>query len=142
MVRQIKKNIKKSEMARFQDLYETTIGSLVTTLGILSQKTEEENYAEFQSLKKRNKKLNFDNICNLVKFVNNEYSKLSDDLLEKIVYVTDLRGLRSPMFSLQYNERVLPLTREGRFTGILNFLEDDDTDIISLFDAFEETDAQ
>lgn len=100
--------------------YRTLVGSIVTTIGIITGKSELQVRKMYNRLKK-NKQVVPNTVSEICKYV---WSIFGDD--DKIasranmVLVFDKLNIRSPLVSLVNDEgNILPLSPDGTFTGIL-----------------------
>lgn len=116
-VRQIKRNIKQE----INPLYYTLVGSIITTIGILTGKSEIQNKKLYQDLNKH-KQILKPTVQEITDYIWTIYG--NDELIKlraNIVLVYDKLGVRVPMVTLinPETETLLPLKQNGEFTGIL-----------------------
>ena len=100
--------------------YRTLVGSIVTTIGIITGKSELQVRKTYNMLKK-NKQVIPNTVAELCNFV---WSIFGDDdkIAERanMVLVYDKLNIRSPLVTLVNDEgNILPLSPDGTFTGIL-----------------------
>lgn len=116
-VRQIKKNMK-----TIDPLTHTLIGSIITTIGIITGKSELSNRKLFNNLKKNKQVLQqYDTVQKLADYIWTIYgNNLVTANRSLMVLVYDESGVRQPLVTLTSDEGTLmPLDRNGNFTGIL-----------------------
>lgn len=114
------KRLKTKIVRTNEEIYNTLVGSIVTTVGILCGYTEKENNAHYKELKKMKNKMphTVDGICKLI------WSMYGKDevipLRSNVVLVYDKINVRTPLVTLVNEEgNILPLKRNGDYTGIL-----------------------
>jgi len=102
------------------EIYNTLVGSIVTTFGIINGVDEDEIKSIYKGLKKNKNKLpnTVDELCKVV------WGKIGKDenipLRSNAVLVYDKLNIRTPLVTLVNSEgNLLPLKRDGEFTGIL-----------------------
>lgn len=102
------------------EVYNTPIGSLVVTFGIINNITEDEVRSYYNSLKKMKNKLpnTFAQLCKVV------WGKIGKDenmpLRANVVLVYDKLNIRSPLVTLVNDDgNLCPLKPNGEYTGIL-----------------------
>ena len=114
-VKRIAKKVKQTP-----EEYRTLVGSIVTTIGIITGKSELQVRETYNMLKK-NKQVIPNTVAEICEYV---WSIFGDDdkIAERanMVLVYDKLNIRSPMVTL-VNEKgnILPLSPNGTFTGIL-----------------------
>lgn len=101
-------------------LYNSLIGSIVCTIGIITGRTEKELRKTFNSLK-RNKQSLGNTVSEICDYT---WGILGKDecipLRANIVLVYDVYDIRSPLVTLVNSEgNIMPLNPNGTFTGIL-----------------------
>lgn len=101
-------------------LYNSLVGSIICTIGIITGRTEKECRKTFNTLKRSKQSLGntvseiFDSIWNILG--NDE----SIPLRSNIVLVWDKYNIRSPLVTLVNDDgNILPLKPNGEYTGIL-----------------------
>lgn len=113
-VRKIKKALQEPEE------YHTLVGSIVTTIGIITGKSEFQIRKMYNSLKK-----NKDSIPNTVFDICDYVWKIFGDDAYKsarkyMVLVYDKLNIRTPLVTLVNEDgNIMPLSPDGRYTGIL-----------------------
>ncbi len=122
MLRKLRRNVCK----KLCPLYYTTIGSLVATVMQVTGKSEEEALEYYKFLEKNKKILEEKTFSEIAEYV---FTTFGDEKYEEIwkqslIIVYDDR--RSPMFALSDGETVMPLKKDGAYTGILmEFMKDE-----------------
>ena len=127
------KTIKKRIKAREAEIYNTLIGSIVLTVGILNQKSKEEMLKYYDSLKKHSNVLP-DTVAEITDYVWTTFANDENlDLKEKIVLLYDDNEIYPPKVSYvvsSANEEgeeyfmVMPLREDGVQTGIIKAAND------------------
>ncbi len=102
------------------EVYNTLVGSIVTTFGIINGVDEDEIKSIYKGLKKSKNKLpnTVDELCKVV------WEKIGKDenipLRANAVLVYDKLNIRTPLVTLVNEDgNLLPLKRDGEYTGIL-----------------------
>lgn len=100
--------------------YRTLVGSIVTTIGIITGKSELQVRKMYNRLKK-NKQIIPNTVAEICKYI---WSIFGDDskieARANMVLVYDTLNIRSPLVTLVNEEgNILPLSPDGNFTGIL-----------------------
>lgn len=100
--------------------YRTLVGSIVTTIGIITGKSELQVRKMYNNLKK-DKKLLPDTVAGICNYV---WSIFGDDSVKaarsNMVLVYDKLNIRTPLVTLVNEEgNILPLNPNGKYTGIL-----------------------
>lgn len=114
------RKIKKRIAGQLNPLYFTTIGSLITTVMQVTGKTEDDAMKYYTFVKKNAKTVIGDKTFKeIAEYV---FTTFGDELAEaawksSLVIVYD--DIRTPMFALSNGETVLPLKRDGTYSGIL-----------------------
>lgn len=115
-IKRMKTKIDKKE----NEIYNTLVGSIVTTFGIINGVDEDEIKSIYKGLKKNKNKLpnTVDELCKVV------WEKIGKDenlpLRSNAVLVYDKLNIRTPLVTLVNDEgNILPLKRDGEYTGIL-----------------------
>lgn len=139
--KQIEKSSRKFIQLRDSVLSETLIGSIITSIGILSGRTIEEDYKLFNTLKRNKQVLEGKNtVESLVEYVNTIFGKSEDRKpLANLVLVSDLNDIYTPLVTIAVdiddeNGGVLPLRQSGARTGILSQLGKENIQIEFIFD--------
>ena len=121
-------------------LAETLIGSIITCIGILNSRTQEEMYKLFRTIK-RNKEMisGKDTVEKLVEYINTIFGKSEDRFpLSKLVLVSDLNDIYTPLVAISMDDGetggIMPLRRDGLYSGILTQLGKDNIAIEYIFD--------
>ena len=127
------KTIKKRIKAREAEIYNTLIGSIVLTVGILNQKSKEEMLKYYDNLKKHSNVLP-DTVAEITDYVWAAFANNENlDLKEKIVLLYDDNEIYPPKVSYvvsSANEEgveyfmVMPLREDGVQTGIIKAAND------------------
>lgn len=100
--------------------YRTLVGSIVTTIGIITGKTEQQVRKTYNMLKKNKQDIpnTVSEICDYVWSIFG-----NDDMIAEranMVLVYDTLNIRSPLVTLVgENGNIMPLSPNGVFTGIL-----------------------
>lgn len=100
--------------------YRTLVGSIVTTIGIISGRSELEVRMMYNRLKKNKKSIpnTVEEICNYVWSIFGNDDKF--EARANMVLVYDKLNIRSPLVTLvNENGNIMPLSPDGTFTGIL-----------------------
>lgn len=100
--------------------YRTLVGSIVTTIGIITGKSEQEVRKTYNHLKKNKKNIPYTvaEICNYVWSIFGDDDKIA--VRAKMVLVYDKLNIRSPLVTfVNENGNLMPLSPDGIFTGIL-----------------------
>lgn len=112
------KRIAKKQQA--PEEYRTLVGSIVTTIGIITGKSELQVRKMYNRLKK-NKQIIPNTVAEICKYIWNIFG--DDNKIEaraNMVLVYDTLNIRSPLVTLVNEEgNILPLSPDGTFTGIL-----------------------
>ena len=140
--KQIEKNSRKFIQLRDSVLTETLIGSIITSIGILNERTIEEDYKLFRTIKRNKQVLEGNNtVEKLVEYVNTIFGKSEDRKpLANLVLISDLNNVYTPLVtvSIDFDDGetggVLPLRQDGLRTGILTQLGKDNIQIEFIFD--------
>jgi hypothetical protein len=115
-IRKFRRNI----ATKLCPLYFTTIGSLITTVMQVTGKSEDDAMKHYSLIKKNAKTVIGDKTFKeIAEYI---FTTFGDEAVEatwknSLVIVYD--DVRTPMFALFDGERVLPLKRDGTYTGIL-----------------------
>ena len=127
-IRQIKKNI-----AKPNELYTTLIGSIITTVGSISGKSEIQNRKLFNTLKKNPKVLpeNVEKIADYIFTIHGD-ENVEEEFKSRAVLVYDELGIRQPMVCLMVIQTtlnddgdeveypvLLPLDPSGKLHGVM-----------------------
>lgn len=100
--------------------YRTLVGSIVTTIGIITGKTEQQVRKTYNMLKK-NKQDIPNTVSEICEYVWSIFG--NDDMIAEranMVLVYDTLNIRSPLVTLvSENGNIMPLSPNGTFTGIL-----------------------
>lgn len=115
IVKRIAKKAKKTD-----PLYNSLVGSIVTTIGIITGLTEKECRKTFSTLKRSKKSLG-NTALEIFYFI---WDILGNDesipLRSNVVLIWDKCNVRSPLVTLVDNDgHILPLKPNGDYTGIL-----------------------
>jgi len=100
--------------------YRTLVGSIVTTIGIITGKSELEVRKMYNRLKKNKKDIpnTVAEICNYVWSIFGDDDKIASRANMVLVY--DKLNIRAPLVTLVNEEGyTLPLSPDGNYTGIL-----------------------
>lgn len=100
--------------------YRTLVGSIVTTIGIISGRSESEVRKTYNKLKKNKKSIpnTVAEICDYVWSIFGDPDKF--EARANMVLVYDKLNIRSPLVTLvNENGNIMPLSPDGTFTGIL-----------------------
>ena len=113
------KSIKKEMKKQINPLYHTTIGSLITTVAMVTGKSEIVALKFYNSLKRNKQILENKTFKELAEYI---FTTFGDEAVEEnwkksLVIVYD--DFRSPLFALSDGEKILPLRADGIYTGIL-----------------------
>lgn len=117
-IKQIKKNAK---IAR-EEIYYTTIGSIVLSFAIMYEKTEQEARKVYSNLKRRKKSLDGKSIIELSDLVYELYGKPNPiELRSWLALFWDKNNIRRPLVAPinPIDNTILPLKKNGEYTGIL-----------------------
>lgn len=128
-LRKLRRNVSK----KLCPLYYTTIGSLVATVMQLTGKSEEDALKYYKNLEKNKKILESKTFKEIAEYV---FTTFGDEAVEEawkqsLIIVYDDR--RSPMFALSDGETVMPLKKDGSFTGILMEFNKDEPRVAAEF---------
>lgn len=109
-----------SKRKQVPEEYRTLVGSIVTTIGIITGKSELQVRKTYNMLKK-NKQVVPDTVAEICDYV---WSIFGDDskiaARANMVLVYDTLNIRAPLVTLVNEEgNILPLSPNGDFTGIL-----------------------
>lgn len=100
--------------------YRTLIGSIVTTVGIISGKSEIQVRKMYNMLKKNKQVIpnTVAGICNYVWSIFGDDNKFAER--SNMVLVYDTLNIRAPLVTIvNENGNIMPLSPDGTFTGIL-----------------------
>lgn len=100
--------------------YRTLVGSIVTTIGIITGKSEQEVRKTYNRLKKNKKDMPYTvaGICDYVWSIFGDDDKIAARASMVLVY--DKLNIRSPLVTfVNENGNLMPLSPDGVFTGIL-----------------------
>lgn len=100
--------------------YRTLVGSIVTTIGIITGKSEQEVRKTYNRLKKNKKNIPYTvaGICDYVWSVFGDNDKIA--ARANMVLVYDKLNIRSPLVTFVNDDgNLMPLSPDGTFTGIL-----------------------
>lgn len=100
--------------------YRTLVGSIVTTIGIITGKSEHNVRKMYNRLKKDKKEFpnTVSEICNYVWSIFGDDDKIA--ARANMVLVYDKLNIRSPLVTfVSENGNIMPLSPDGTFTGIL-----------------------
>lgn len=118
MSSQAKRIAKKTK--QIPEEYRTLVGSIVTTIGIITGKSEQQVRKTYNMLKK-NKQVILNTVAEICEYVWSIFG--DDDMIAaraNMVLVYDKLNIRSPLVTLVNDEgNILPLSPGGTFTGIL-----------------------
>lgn len=121
-------------------LAETLIGSIITCIGILNNRTQDEMYKLFRTIK-RNKEMisGKDTVEKLVEYINTIFGKSEDRFpLSNLVLVSDLNDIYTPLVAISIDDgetgSIMPLRKNGLYSGILTQLGKDNIAIEYIFD--------
>lgn len=138
--KQIEKNSRKFIQLRNAVLSETLIGSIITSIGILNGRTIEENYKLFNTIKRNKQLLEGNNtVEKLVEYINTVFGKSEDRApLASLVLISDLNDVYTPLVAISLDDgetgAIMPLRKDGLYTGILTQLGKDNIQIEFIFD--------
>lgn len=139
--KQIEKNSRKFIQLRNSVLSETLIGSIITSIGILNERTIEEDYKLFTTIKRNKQLLEGKNtVEKLVEYINTIFGKSEDRKpLANLVLISDLNDVYTPLVTISLdiddeNGGILPLRQDGLRTGILSQLGKENIQIEFIFD--------
>lgn len=109
-----------SKRKQVPEEYRTLVGSIVTTIGIITGKSELQVRKTYNMLKK-NKQVVPDTVAEICDYV---WSIFGDDskiaARANMVLVYDTLNIRAPLVTLVNEEgNIMPLSPDGTFTGIL-----------------------
>lgn len=127
------KSVKKSMRGQINPLYHTTIGSLVTTVAMVTGKSEIQSLKYYNLLKKNKQLLEGKTFKELAEYV---FTTFGDESVEEqwkgsLVIVFD--DFRSPLFTLSDGETILPLRPDGMYTGVLLEAVKDEEEVKTAF---------
>lgn len=123
-------------------LYNSLIGSIITTVCILTKHSREDARVLFYQMLKNASNLPCNTPREITEYVYNELGHPDMPYKEKIVLITDDTNVRSPMASFVVEDRLMPIRKAG-FTEInLLTLAAQGRDWISIESMFEEEDEQ
>lgn len=100
--------------------YRTLVGSILTTIGIITGKSELQVRKTYNMLKKNKQVLpnTVANICDYVWTIFGDDNKIA--ARANMVLVYDKLNIRAPLVTLvNENGNIMPLSQDGQFTGIL-----------------------
>lgn len=115
LIRRIAKKTKQTP-----EEYRTLVGSIVTTIGIITGKSEQEVRKMYNRLKKNKKDIpnTVAEICNYVWSIFGDDDKIASRANMVLVY--DKLNIRAPLVTfVNENGNIMPLSPDGNFTGIL-----------------------
>lgn len=109
------------KIRKIDPLYNTLTGSVICTIGIINRHSEKECRALFNTLKRRQSKLALDTVSKIMDYVWSIFGKDENiHLRANAVLVYDKLNIRTPLVTLVNEDgNLLPLKRDGEFTGIL-----------------------
>ena len=134
------RKIKKRITNQLNPLYFTTIGSLITTVMQVTGKSEDDAMKHYTFVKKNAKTVIGDKTFKeIAEYIFTTFGDEAAEAAWKSSLVIVYDDVRTPMFALFDGERVLPLKRDGTYTGILMQLMKDDPNICveKIFDENE-----
>ena len=136
----IEKSVRKFEQLRDAVLTETLIGSIITCIGILNERTISEMYLLFKTIKKNKKVLEgHDTVESLVEYINTVFGKTEDRKeLSKLVLISDDNNIYTPLVAISIDDgetgTIMPLKQNGFYSGILTQLGKENISIEYIFD--------
>lgn len=136
----IKKESRKFIKLRDAVLSETLIGSIITCIGILNERSQEEMYKLFRTIKRNKQMISGKNtVEKLVEYINSIFGKTEDRAnLSKLVLISDFNDVFTPLVTISIddgeNGQIMPLRKDGVYTGILTQLGKDNIQIEYIFD--------
>lgn len=101
--------------------YRTLVGSIVTTIGIITGKSELQVRKMYNRFKK-NKQVVPNTVSEICKYIWNIFGGNDSNIAVRanMVLVYDKLNIRAPLVTLVNNDgNILPLSPDGSFTGIL-----------------------
>lgn len=116
IVKRIKTKVVKSN----EEIYNTLVGSIVVSVGIINGLDEKEMKSYYNKLKKKRCQLPM-TVAELTKLVWDDIGKEENtNLRSNLVLVFDLLNIRTPLVAIVNDEgNLLPLKPNGDYTGIL-----------------------
>lgn len=127
--------------AKHLELYTTLPGSIVSSIGMLSGVSIEEQLKYFEVLKKWAKKLADDyehvTVVDIFNHVANEIGKLQKEWRSKYILIFDKNNILTPLVTIVDDDgNPLPLTPEGFYYGVMQYAIEgrDNIDYEFLFD--------
>lgn len=112
--------LKKSIKRQTPEEYRTLVGSIVTTVGIITGKSELQIRKTYNMLKKNKQVIptTVSEICDYVWSIFGDNSKIA--LRANMVLVFDRLNVRTPLVTFVNGEgNIMPLSPSGEYTGIL-----------------------
>lgn len=112
------KNILENELAL------STFGSIVTSCAMLSKTDDQTTKRYWRNLKKSKSLLKeYNTIYKITEKIVSDFD-IPEEEKEKLVLLTDLRNLKTPLVAVMDNNVVLPLFRNGNEAGLVKDYND------------------
>ena len=126
MSNRIKHMSKKVIKAKHLELYTTLPGSIVSSIGMLSGVSIEEQLKYFEVLKKWvNEQANANKTVTVIDIFNhvaNDIGKLQKEWRSKYILIFDKNNILTPLVAIiDGNGNILPLTPEGFYYGVMQY---------------------
>lgn len=121
-----KKISKELVKAKHLELYTTLPGSIIASIGMLSEVSVEDQLKYFEVLKnwvdKQSKETSSISVIDIFKHVANEIGKLQKEWRSKYILIFDKNNILTPLVTIVDDDgNPLPLTPEGFYYGVMQY---------------------